>query len=139
MCSKQVAVASHVLHRSCNTASAQSSPPCPAWSRWQLLTPARCTQDEEQRARPAVQGGGALTAGRKSAAADAAADAAAKAERRKARKGARTGKAPAKDAGVRTNFSKSAAVFGALQDRAEAAAASGAAPARAKGGIVQRQ
>ena len=106
------------------------------------LTPAGCAQDEGQRARPTVQGGEALTAGRKSAAADAAADAAAKAERRKARKGAKAaldGKAPAKGAGERTKFSKSAAVFGLLQDRAEATAAGGAAPARAKRGTITRQ
>ena len=98
-------------------------------------------QEQDQRARPTVHGGEAVTAGRKSAAADAAADAAAKAERRKARKGAKevlAGNAPAKDAGLRTKFSKSAAVFGWLQDRAEAAAAGAVAPAKARPSALQR-
>ncbi|KAK9835328.1 hypothetical protein WJX81_002321 [Elliptochloris bilobata] len=92
-------------------------------------------EEQQRRARPAVQGGDAQTAGRKSAAADAAAEADAKVARRKARKVAKAGligKAPGNGARSRTDFSKSAAVFGRLQDRAEAAAAGVAAPAKVR-------
>ena len=89
-------------------------------------------QELRERTRPMVQDGEPQLAGRKSAAAEAAADAAAKAKRRKARKDALAGNAPTQGAGSRTKFSRSAAVFGQLQDRAEAAAAGVDLPAKAR-------